>query len=408
MYKKFLVKWIFSLFLVVFSFFMGFKTQLPSFVFFFWLLVSVFIINIVWLVLVYFNERLCFSRKIPLKIEEDDFLDVEVEVENKGFFPVFDIVLIDYLGCAYPGERQKNTLISFLGLGSKVKINYRCLCYQRGRYDLGPFTAYFFDPLGLFFLKKKYDIYSEVYVYPHTFNIHKFPALTKGASPWFGIATSRVSGDEDEFYGVREYKRGDSLKRIHWMASARKNKLIAKEFQRQNFFRATIIFNLDKDSNFGDGRECVCEYMIKIIASISRYLVNLGVSIEIVSHIGEAVHIPFNKGAEHLENILKFLTIAQAESKVTLAELFETFYRDLLEDTSLIIVMTDKDKAHLPSILSLGFRSVSCIPIILDSASFLRDYNPDSNPSVNYMDIPDSVKLNPIYISCKDNLEEKF
>ena len=129
---------------------------------------------------------------------------------------------------------------------------------------------------------------------------------------------------------MREYRRGDPLKKIHWMVSARKNQLIVKEFQRQSFFRATIMFNLEKDDNVGEGKESVGEYTIKIVASIAKYLIDLGVSIEVISHAGEVVHIPFNKGQEHLEEILKFLTIAQTESRISLSELFATFQRNIL------------------------------------------------------------------------------
>ncbi len=251
-------------------------------------------------------------------------------------------------------------------------------------------------------------MYSEVYVYPRTFNIRKFPALNKGTSPWLGVETSRVSGDDDEFYGVREYKRGDPLKKIHWMVSARKNQLIVKEFQRQSFFRATIMFNLEKEDNLGEGKESVGEYTIKIVASIAKYLINLGVSIEVISHAGEVVHIPFNKGQDHLEEILKFLTIAQAESRITLAELFATFQRNILEDSSLIVVMTDKNKTFLPAMLSLGVRNVSLVPVVLKSSTFLKNYSAQMGADDYGIDISKNISLNPIYIACKDNLEEKF
>lgn len=192
------------------------------------------------------------------------------------------------------------------------------------------------------------------------------------------------------------------------MASARKNQLIAKVFQRQNFFRATILFNLAKESNFGEGKDCVAEYTIKIVASIAKYLTGLDVSIAVMSHIGEVICMPFNKGAEHLEDILKFLTVAQAESRVTLLELFETFYRELSEDSSLIIVMTDKDKAYLPAMLSFGFINISTIPIILASSTFLKNYGAPENIKDYGIDIAGAVKLSPIYIARQDNLEEKF
>jgi len=408
MYKKFLGKWIIFLALLGLSLFMSLKTSFASYCFLFWMLLAMPLVSFLWLVLVYFGRKLNLSRKITLKVEEDDSLEISLEVKNKGFLPVSDVVLEDFLSCAPAAEKQKFVMLDFLTPGSTNKSAYRCLCPRRGRYDLGPLIAYFFDPLGLFYFKEKYPVYSELYVYPRTFNIRKFPALNRGSSPWLGIETSRVSGDDDEFYGVREYKRGDPLKRIHWMASARRNQLIVKEFQRQSFFRATLMFNLEKDDNFGEGKESVAEYSIKIAASIAKYLINLGVSVEIISHAGELVHIPFNKGVEHLEEIFRFLTIAQPESRITLLELFETFHRNILEDSSLIVVMTDKNKVFLPAMLSLGVRNVSLIPVILNSSTFLTNSSGLKDAQDYGIAISEKTKVNPIYISRQDNLEEKF
>jgi uncharacterized protein (DUF58 family) len=409
MYKNFLGKWVLFVILLGFSLFMSLKTSFIIFCFFFWSLLSVLIISFSWLVLVYLGKRLLFTRKTTLKIEEEDVLEVTLDVANKSFLPVSDVVVEDYLSCAYPQDRQKFLLLNFLMSNSSVKLSYRCLCPQRGRYKLGPLSVYFFDPLGLFYFKEKISVYSEVYVYPRTFRIRKFPSLNKGTTPWLGVETSRVSGDDDEFYGVREYRRGDPLKKIHWMVSARKNQLIVKEFQRQSFFRATILFNLSKEEDFGEGKESVGEYTIKIVASIAKYLVDLGVSIELISHAGEVVHIPFNKGAEHLEEIMKFLTVAQAESRITLLELFATFQRNILDDSSLIVVMTDKDKTFLPAMLSLGVRNVSLIPVLLKTSTFIRENFDIKDSGGKDSDIAENIiNLNPIYISRSDNLEEKF
>lgn len=369
---------------------------------------SILLVSFIWLILAYFSKRLYLERKITLRIEEDDTLEVVLGIKNKGFLPVFDVVIEDYLSCANEQEKQKFIMLDSLMPDSESKLIYHCFCPQRGRYEIGPLTAYFFDPLGLFYFKQIYPVYSELYVYPRTFNIRKFPALNKGTSPWLGVETSRVSGDDDEFYGVREYKRGDPLKKIHWMASARKNQLIVKEFQRQSFFRATILFNLEKEDNLGEGKESVGEYAIKIVASIAKYLINLGVSIEVISHVGEIVHIPFNKGVDHLEEIFKFLTIAQSESRITLLELFETFQRNILEDSSLIVVMTDKNKAFLPALLSLGVRNVSLIPIFIMSSTFLKNDSGLKDAKDYGIDISKNISFNPIFIACKDNLEEKF
>ncbi len=232
--------------------------------------------------------------------------------------------------------------------------------------------------------------------------------MIKGTAPWFGIETSRVSGDEDEFYGIREYKEGDPIKKIHWLSTARKNKLIVKQFQRQIFFRATIMFSLEKDKNFGEGKERVAEYMIKIAASVARYLMEMKVSLEIIAHTGEIIHIPFNKGPEHLENIFKFLAIAQAESRINLGEIFEEFSRHIPNDSNLIVIMLDRDWEYLPEILPLGKRNISIVPLILVSSTFL--YLFEKQEVIKDIGIKLSQRFNftPILFSCGDNLEEAF
>ena len=144
MYKKFLGKWILFLVLLAFSLFMSLKTPFAIFYFFFWILLSIFIISSLWLVLMYFCRRLYLERKITLKIEEDDTLAVTLEIKNKSFLPVFDVVLEDFLSCAYAQERQKFVMLDLLMPNSVSKLTYNCLCPQRGRYDIGPLVAYFF------------------------------------------------------------------------------------------------------------------------------------------------------------------------------------------------------------------------------------------------------------------------
>lgn len=408
MLKAVIKKWAFLFLIIIFNLIIGLRTSVGFFYFFFWFLLSTIAICLFWVLSQYLGTGLSLSRKVIGKIEEDDILEVETLVTNKGILPLFNFVFTDRLPCALPHEREKRILLEYLWPGSCLNLKYSCYCPQRGRYDLGPLAVYFFDPLGLFFLKRTYNLYSELYVYPKTFKIQRFPTLVKGILPWFGIETTRVSGDEDEFYGVREYKEGDPIKRIHWLSSARKNELIVKQFQRQSFSRATIMFNLEKDKNFGEGKDSVAEYTIKIAASVAKYLMERDVSLEIIAHTGEISHLPFNKGPEHLEDIFRFLATAKVESHISLGEMFEEFSRYIPDDSNLIVIMPDIDWEYLPAMLSLEKRDVSLIPLILISSTFL--YPGDKKEVINYVKIKLSkaFNFNPILFSHGDNLEEIF
>lgn len=408
MLRLFRWKWIFLLLIICSDLIIALRTQREFFYFFFWLLLSFALLGFLWVVLMYSLANLVLKRKVVGRIVEDDYLEIEAVIENKSRFPLFNFILEDYLPCAVGNERQKRKLVEYLGAGATSHIKYECWCPLRGRYKLGQFSLFIFDPWGLFFLKKNYPVYSEVYVYPQLFPIKRMPPLIKGTAPWFGIESSRVSGDEHEFYGIREYKQGDPIKRIHWLTTARKNRLIIKQFQHQVFYRATLLFNLDKDSNFGEGKESVVEYIVKIAASVCKYYIERDVSLEVIAHTGELVHIPFNKGEEHLEDILRFLAIAQAESRVSLSEIFEEFSRYIPNDSSLIVILSDKDWQQMLSMLYLKARNVSLVPLIIVTSTFLTPTEKSRAIAEVQMKMPQGFGSAPIFFSRGESLEEPF
>lgn len=408
MFKTCLKKWVFLLFVLFFSLFMELKHQLGFFLIIFYFFLTYSLLSFAWLALEYFVTDICFTRKVIGRAEELDKLEIELNINNKSFLPVFDLFLMDNLTCAEPEERLRKELVTYLPLKSSSKINYKCTCYKRGRYMLGPVTVYFFDPLGIFYLKKVFEIYSEVHVYPRTFRIRKFPDLIKGVLPWFGIDSSRSSGDEDEFFAIREYKSGDPIKRIHWLSSARKNKLIVKQFQRQSFYSATIVFNLRKDDNFGEGRESIAEYTIKLAASVAKYLLEKDISVEIIAHTHEPVHMHSNKGQEHFEAIMKFLASAQVQSMVTLGEIFEESYLHISGDSNLIVIMLDRDWEYLPAIIPMEKRNITLVPLILVSSTFLYALEKHEIVKDVRTKLSEAYNISPILISQGDNLEEVF
>jgi len=408
MFRIFSKKLILILIITVANLVIGINTGISFFYLFFIFLATVFAVGLAWVTGEYFGANLCLERNIIAKIEEDDTLEIEAIIKNKSFFPVFNLSLEDSLDCASISEKHKFIFIDCLGAKSTLSIKYRCLCLKRGKYTVGSFVVYFFDPFGLFFFKKTFRVYSDVYVYPKTFRIKKFPALAKGILPWFGIETTWVSGDEDEFFGVREYKQGDPIKMIHWFSSARKNSLMVKQFQRQSYFRATIIFNLEKSKNFGEGKESIAEYIIKIAASVVKYLLSQNVSVEVIAHTQELVHIPFNKGGEHFDNIMKFFTIAQAESKVSINEIFQEYSPYITDDSSLIVIMLDKDWEYLSEMLALRKRNVSLVPLILLSSTFISSFEKEDAISDAKQKVSQVFNFNPIIFSRGDRLEEPF
>jgi len=118
--------------------------------------------------------------------------------------------------------------------------------------------------------------------------------------------------------------------------------------------------------------------------------------------------VPFNKGEEHLEDILRVLTIAQPESGISTGELFQEFSDYISNDSSLVVIMLDQDWEFLPAMLSLKARNVSLIPLILIASSFLHPSEEQKIIEFPEIKLPQEFDFAPIFFSCGENLENVF
>ena len=408
MRSRYISRWVILGAMTLFSLLIGLHTSVRFFFFFSFLLFFCTVLGLAVLAVSFFTARLVFELKHPFSAETGDTVELESELSNRGMFPLFNLfvqVALPSEGC----ERSSEDLaVPVLAPEALARHTFSIRFNRRGRFVMAGADVYFFDPFGLFFLKKRVRTGTELYVLPRTFTVSAFPPMLKGNAPWFGIdAARRAGGDEEEFFGIRDYHDGDPLKTIHWVSSARRNKLIVKQFQRQSYFRATIIFNLEKEEP-GVMRESASEYVIKIAASVAKYLLARDVAVEMITHTGEIYQLASNKGQEHMDAILKFLTVATCDSEVGFGEVFQEFYRYIPAFSNLIVIMQDKDWDAFLSVMSQETKDLGIMPVILISSSFLYEYETSGYAAELKVKLYNKFKFNPVIVSCGDDLEQVF
>lgn len=404
LYRKWLV---FSL-LLCGTLLVAARTQIQAFYFLFWLLLSYSFISLLYLTLVYFFSSLRPCRFCHESVLEEDILKIRCVLENKSWFFLFNTILEDFLPCAGEREQEKKILFEFISAKSSVSVEYSCHCPRRGIFDLEGFKIYFFDPLGLFYLQRKYPCKNTVTVIIKTFRVRFFPALKKGILPWFGIESNRISGEDDEFFGIRQYQQGEFVKKVHWISTARHRQLILTQFQRISFSQTTLLFSLEKEKNFGEGKESVAEYIIRIAASLSSYLLGKNIAVELIAHDGQFIHIPPARGVQQEKRLFTFFSQTKADSKTTIRELLEDSLHYIRPLSNLVIFMLDRDWEDVLNSLRLEKRDVSFIPVVLIASSF--QYGIKENKILDQIKMSLSYKLNfrPIMISREDDLETVF
>lgn len=396
---------LFSIFFVVAI--LAWKTNV-SLLYFLAIFFFLFIIgNLLFLLVQEHIGKIEVHRKIINTALEDETLDVEIDIRNRSFLPKYYLLLEDLFSASFGQARYKRQLLAQIKAKQKINTAYKGRCFKRGLYRIGPISVIFSDLLGIFFRSKTYPVYSQLIVYPKIFNIQRFPSLVKGNISSMGVGTRRVSGDDFEFFGVREYRLGDPLKKIHWRTTARLGFLAVKEYEQYAAYNVSIVLDLNKSSNIGFGKETTLEYAIKIAASCAKYLIEKGVLVQFVAHGQEPVIFPFNKGGFHLQEILKFLATAEAEGHVSLSELLTVNSEFIPTYSTVVLIMNDNDSEALGHIAELRAKNISVIPIFLLTSTFLRSDNPEIVKS-RKINLLKELRVDGFFISQGDILEDKF
>ena len=168
------------------------------------------------------KRRARFHRsQVGLVFEE------KIELRNPGRLPRLWIEVRD--GSDLPGISSA-FVITMISPGETRTFTSRTRLVERGVYQLAPTILSSGDPFGLFQDSKEYTNNDSLLVYPQMVPVNDFPN-PPGQLPGGDALRRRTPQITSNAAGIREYAPGDPLNRIHWLNTARHNRLIAKEFE---------------------------------------------------------------------------------------------------------------------------------------------------------------------------------
>ncbi len=126
----------------------------------------------------------------------------------------------------------------------EATFTYEVTPLVRGRMSLPPTSVRVRGPLGLGWRALEAGAPHELRVYPNVMAVGRYQSLIRRSRlREMGIATVRQRGQGTEFESLREYIPGDDPAKIDWKATARRGKLISRNYQAER--SQTIMLCLD-------------------------------------------------------------------------------------------------------------------------------------------------------------------
>jgi uncharacterized protein (DUF58 family) len=156
---------------------------------------------------------------------------VVVTVENEGDETV-RALLRDEAPPTYAATRREFPVR--LDPGRQVELVYHLTPPERGDDTFRGTYLRVACPLGLVAKDVRLPTEEPVRVYPNVLALREFDLLKqRGRLKEMGIRRTRARGLGMEFESLREYNEGDDYRKIDWKASARRGKLVVRQYEQE-------------------------------------------------------------------------------------------------------------------------------------------------------------------------------
>lgn len=203
------------------------------------------------------------------------------------------------------------------------RLSYRIFTKYRGTYAIGIKSIELMDFLGLFRFKNGSCRPIDVTVYPRVVDLYAVPfsvnIQTKMSSS-FDVFTEDYTVISD----VRPYTPADSLKKIHWKLSAKKDELIVKNFQKSIVNSVTIILDTFENHCEEEKKLHLEDRIIEGLVSVTNYSLKAQIPVVLLFEDG-VLEEQFAGNSAQFQQIYERLSLIKFRGQTPVQALLEDY-----------------------------------------------------------------------------------
>ncbi|WP_261165204.1 DUF58 domain-containing protein [Microbacterium sp. Marseille-Q6965] len=191
------------------------------------------------------------------------------------------------------------------GDGSEVRVSYTVTGMRRGRHPVGPLELAATDPFGLWRRTALLGEPTPVLVVPRARWLAPLPRAHGDVGDGGESEERRGRGSDNLI--PRPYAPGDSMRRIHWRASAHRGSFMVRDEEEQTVPAATVVLDLASPrwpAEARAGEDAGFEAAVTACVSAAWRLASDGFAVTVTDHAGRAladVAAPDGSALESLE-----------------------------------------------------------------------------------------------------------
>ncbi|ACL70649.1 DUF58 domain-containing protein [Halothermothrix orenii] len=306
------------------------------------------------LLIVFYNKYILNNIHVFHKIQDDRIFLTEkgscqVKFQNKGRLPVFWLKVTEILprGLGYKFRKE----ILSLKPGETKEWNLELKGIKRGYYRVGPLRWETGDIIGYEKYSGEVEATNPLIVYPRVKTLEELGLPSR--LPFGEISWPRpIYQDPTQVVGIRDYNPGDSIKRVHWKATARTGNLQVKKYRSTVALEVAIILNLNSEDYGLKRLDYRTELAITTAASLGNYLARVKQPFSLLTNGKDPfvprkgiITIPVGQGEHYFQKVLELLARIEINHDNRIHTLLDA--RPDLQWGSSVIIITALDTEEL-------------------------------------------------------------
>lgn len=190
--------------------------------------------------------------------------------------------------------------------GRDVELNYWIVPNERGAQEFESAHLRVIGPLGLVIRQVEAGGVSLVRVLPNFKAVSKFALMALADKVGqLGVRIMRRRGQGLEFSHLREYREGDLTRQIDWKATARRRKLISREYQDEKNQHVVAMIDCGGRMRSKDGDLSHFDHVLNASLLLSHVALSQGDSVAVGTFGGPDIWVPRQRGPRGMNVILE-------------------------------------------------------------------------------------------------------
>lgn len=292
------------------------------------------VISLIYTILIY--RSFAYTQEIDRKfVTKGESVHFELGIYNENYLFYPDVEIQFYGMDSILGKYFEKRRVTVDG-STHNKYKYELLCNYRGYYEVGIEKVYLYDFFGLFKMPYKVLEPKCITVYPRIVPLGFFP-IEKCTHQDSEVIVDYCSDQGMILSDTRGYRYGDSMRKVHWKLTAKKQELMVKHTNATVDGKVAIVLDLKKHQGQVDDKALIEDSMVECSIAVMHYCMTCGVPVTLLAQEKELITYPVTS-MPTFETAYQFLFKTKFEGDVSVEDVIKCHESLNSRETSVVII----------------------------------------------------------------------